>query len=106
MAKINEEDADNTKEIVNISQNVVKFEIAGTRFVMKPGDRRFIHKNYATARAMQPNRDPVPSTIELLTNKMVLPIDHPKMPENFLSAEQKTEKKARLAAAQQAQASG
>lgn len=106
MAKINEEDADNTKEIVNVSQNLVKFEIAGTKFQMKPGDRRHIHKSYATARAMQPNRDPVPSTIELLTNKMVLPIDHPKMPESFLSKEQLAEKKLRLAASQQAQAAG
>lgn len=74
---------DNTKEIVNISSQTVRFQIDNQKIVMQPGDRRRINANYATARALQPNRDPVPSVVELLTNKMVLPVDHPKVPKQF-----------------------
>lgn len=66
---------ENTIEVINISSETMKFEIDGMKIKLAPKERFKIHKNYATPRVMQPERDPVPSTIELLTNKKVLPIN-------------------------------
>lgn len=73
------EDADahqetNSVECVNISARVVRFEIAGTRYALKPGQSVFLHRSYALARKMAANRDAIPSVVELQTAKMVLPI--------------------------------
>jgi len=64
----------NSVECVNISARVVRFEIAGTRYALKPGQSVFLHKSYALARKMAANRDAIPSVVELQTSKMVLPI--------------------------------
>lgn len=76
---------DGTKEIVNVSQSTVVFEIDGVKHKMRPGERRRIPATYATAHRIA-GRDPVACAIELLTNKMVLPIDHPKCPSSFRKA--------------------
>lgn len=68
----------NTIECVNISSETIRFEIEKVRYKLGPKDKVVLHKNYATPRIMQQDRDPVPSTIELLTNNKVLPITHPK----------------------------
>lgn len=64
----------NSIECVNISSETIKFEIEKVKYVLGPKDKVVLHKNYATPRAMQPGRDPVPSTVALLTNHKVLPI--------------------------------
>jgi hypothetical protein len=70
---------ENTREVMNISNNIIRFELDGARYKMGPKETRRIHKNYATRMLMREGRDPVPSTVELLTNKQVLPIDDPRV---------------------------
>lgn len=78
---------ENTKEVINISSHTVRFELDGSRYVVPPGHKRRVHKNYATRMQMREGRDPIPSTVELLTNKMVLPIDDPRA-RSFLPSSQ------------------
>lgn len=68
-----EEDT-NTVEVVNISSEIVKIEIDKVKHKLNPKERLTVHKNYATPRLMQQGRDPVPSSIELMTNGKVLPV--------------------------------
>ena len=75
---IESDDEVNTVECVNVSSETIRFEIEKVKYRLGPKDRVVLHKNYATPRVMQPERDPVPSTIELLTNNKVLPITHPR----------------------------
>lgn len=75
MAKNDDEDNEpNTIEVVNISAETMKFELDGVRFKMAPKSVEKIHKNYATPMILQEGRDPIPSTIERLTNRKVLPV--------------------------------
>lgn len=75
-------DPDETdREIINVGSNTVKFEIAGSKIKLKPGQITSVHKAYATSRAMQRGRDPVPSVVELETGFQVYPITHPKAQE-------------------------
>lgn len=67
------DDEVNTVEVMNISSEIMKFEISGVRYKLSPRETAHIHKNYAIPRIMQEGRDPVPSVIELLTNRKVLP---------------------------------
>lgn len=69
---------DTTVEVVNISSERMKFELEGQMHVMKPGDRRRVPRYLTVSRVMQKGKDPVPSAIELLTNKKVLPITDPR----------------------------
>lgn len=62
----------NVAEVVNISSETIKFEIAGVRFTLGPKEKAQVHRNYALPRKMAEGRDPIPSAIELLTNHKVL----------------------------------
>lgn len=74
-----ESEYENTSEVVNVSSMVMKFEIAGQKIRMKPGEIRSFPKAYATARQLQPKpRDPVPSIIELETGGNVVPATNPR----------------------------
>jgi hypothetical protein len=63
-----------SQEVVNISSNVVRFEIEGLRHVLKPGERASIHVNYALPRQFANNRDPIPSAIDLMTGGAVVSV--------------------------------
>ena len=75
---IESDEETNTVECVNVSSETVRFEIDKVKYRLGPLDRVVLHKNYTLPKVMQPERDPVPSAIELLTNKKVLPITHPR----------------------------
>jgi len=64
----------NSVEVVNISGSIVRFEIEGVRYKLAPKERVHLHKSYTVNKKMRPDADPVPSTIELLTNNMVVPV--------------------------------
>lgn len=64
----------NVAEVINVSSETVRFEIEKIRYKLPPRGIAQIHKAYAVSRVMQEGRDPVPSSIELLTNKKVLPV--------------------------------
>jgi hypothetical protein len=64
----------NQVECVNVGGRTVKFEIEGNRHVVKPGGSVMLHKSYGLPRKMAPNRDAVPSVVETLTNRQVLPV--------------------------------
>ncbi len=64
----------NQVDVINISSNVVRFEIDGNKYVLKPRQTTKLHKSYALMRKMSADRDPLPSQIELLTSKRVLAI--------------------------------
>lgn len=79
MAKDNEtEEESNAVDCINVSAEVVRFEIEGTRYKLKPLEVIPLNKAYALPKHLQPNRDPVPSSIELLTGKKVLPVTDPR----------------------------
>lgn len=70
-----QEQESNAIEVINVSAEVVRFEIDGTRHKLKSLEAVSINKAYALPRQLQEGRDPVPSTIELLTNKKVLAVN-------------------------------
>lgn len=74
----------NQVEVVNVGPSTVKFDIDGNRIVLKPGHVIPIHKSYGLPRPTQPNRDPLPSVVELLTDRKVLPVTDPRA-KQFLS---------------------
>ncbi len=75
-ARVREADS-NQVDVVNISAQVVRFEIEGNRYVLRPGQTVSLHKSYALERKHAKNRDAIPSVIEMLTSKMVLQVnDH------------------------------
>jgi hypothetical protein len=61
-------------EVVNISSEIMKFELERIKYKLKPKEVVKIPKAYAMVKVMAEGRDPVPPTIELLTNKKVLPV--------------------------------
>jgi len=69
------------KPVVNVSGNSVTFQIARgageppDEYTLAPGESVEIDSVYATPYRSAEDRDPRPSTIELLTNKHVLSID-------------------------------
>lgn len=63
-----------SQEVVNISSNVVRFELDGLRHVLKPGERTNVHTNYALQRRFAENRDPIPSAIDLMTGGAVVSV--------------------------------
>ena len=79
---------DTTKEIVNVSGKIMKFELHGIRYVMHPEEFRRVHFNYASDRQIDPKRDRVASVVELLTAGNVMPIDAPKCPPQYRKGEQ------------------
>lgn len=68
----------NQVDVINISSGTVRFEIDGSRYVLKTGQVVSLHKSYALARQIQKNKDPIPSVVELLTSKMVLAVTDPR----------------------------
>lgn len=73
---------DGTTEAINVSSDVARFEIDGVRHAMKPRERRRFPTGYCAQRVFTGSsgakRDPLPSVIELLTNKRVLPVADPR----------------------------
>ena len=75
--------------MMNISSDTVKFELDSLRYKLKPKETTRIHRNYALPRQMQPDKDPVPSVVELLTGKKVLAMSDPRVKSAIGSATQK-----------------
>ena len=71
MGLVNAEEQ-NTQEVINISSEVVKFDVDNMRIVLKPGEKITIHKNYAFPRKLKKERDPIPSVVDLLTGGRVV----------------------------------
>lgn len=65
-------------EVINISADKVVFIIDSYRHVLKPKEISKIPTVYAMPRKLQPDRDPIPSVIELETGGKVLPVTHSK----------------------------
>ena len=80
------EQDDNTEEVINVCAFPQKFEISGVRYTLKPGQKVRIHRNYATNRQMQVDRDRIPSAVELMTGGNVLPVSHSKVPKHLKEA--------------------
>lgn len=60
-------------------QGGAKFAIAGRRYKMRPGDIAQVEGAYGTPRLMRPGSDPLPSVVELLTGRKVLPVLDPRV---------------------------
>jgi hypothetical protein len=73
----------NMEVCFNVSAETVKFEIDGTRYRMKPGDRITLNVAYTRPSVMMQGRDPVQSVVERLTSRKVLPASHRKLPAQF-----------------------
>lgn len=67
---------DNTIEVVNTASVKMTFELDGARVTLRPGERTRVLRVHALPRTMQPGRDPVRPTIEMLTNGSVVAITH------------------------------
>lgn len=65
-------------EVVNIAPQVMKFNIDGVDYELKPKETMKISPSYALPRQMQKDKDPVPSVIELMTGGNVLATSLPK----------------------------
>lgn len=63
----------NQVEVINVASQMVRFEIDGNRYVLKPGQTVALHRSYALPRTVA-GRDQVPSVVELLTSKQVLSV--------------------------------
>lgn len=81
---------DDLVEVINISGEIMRFELDGAKYKLKPKQTVKVHQSYGTAKKLQSDRDAVPSTVELLTNKKVLPITDSRA-KQFLSAAQAQE---------------
>ncbi len=68
----------NMTDVINISASNQRFEVDGSRYLLKPGQVVPIHNAYALPRQMTRNKDAVASAVELLTNKCVLPVTDPR----------------------------
>lgn len=72
------------KGVINVGGSSVTFQVARgageppDEHTLEPGDRVEIDAGYATPYRIAEDRDARPSTIELLTNKLVLPEDDPR----------------------------
>ena len=75
-----EEIDDGLVEVVNVSGQEVTFNVGnGRRVKLKPKQHTRIEKLYAyPQRGMNPNGDPVPAVVEMLTDGRVVPWDHKK----------------------------
>ncbi len=60
----------------------VKFQIAGRTYRMRAGDIEQIQVGYICQRHNNPQGDPIPSAIEMMTNRKVLPVADPRVPKN------------------------
>lgn len=73
---------DNTEEVVNISGEPAKFVIDNNRITLPPGGRVRIHRAYATKTRLAPDRDPIDSVVERLTNGRVVPASDKRVPKS------------------------
>jgi hypothetical protein len=71
---LDEDEDSNMEEVINISSEVMRFELDGMKFKLQPKEVVQIHRNHAIPKILQKDRDPVASTIEMLTNKKVLSV--------------------------------
>lgn len=63
----------NDAEVVNISSEIMRFELDGIRYKLGPKETTRINKVHTISKKTAPGRDPVAPTIELITNKKVVP---------------------------------
>lgn len=98
MAKNNSQQ-DNTIEVVNTASSKMTFELDGARVTLKPGERARVLRVHALPRTMQPGRDPVRPTIEMLTDGKVVAITHknarPHLREQELALVQESDRRKR-----------
>lgn len=87
----------------------VRFSIAGRNYRMKAGDVEHIQVGYVAQRQNNPAGDPIPSAIELMTGRKVLPVADPRVtkdkdgvPHVVLAARERAAQAERQAAAQTA----
>lgn len=66
-------------EVVSMYPGTVKFNLAGRKYKLKQGQVERVEGAYGTPRLMRPNTDPLPSVVELLTNRKVLPVLDPRV---------------------------
>jgi hypothetical protein len=84
----------------------VRFKISNRSYVMRYGEIKEIEFNYACLRNMQAQGDPIPSAIELVTNRKVLPVASTAVPKDAEGTPMATvEARRRAQAAQQKQQS-
>lgn len=76
MPAIDEES--NTVNVINISPEIAKFELAGTRYRLSPGEVLPVHKAYGLPRELKKGSDPLPAVVELLTGKRVVHTGDPR----------------------------
>lgn len=65
----------NAAEVINVSGEVVRFEIDGIRYKLSERERITIHQNYALPRHLKKDKDPLPSVIDMLTGGKVLHVE-------------------------------
>lgn len=102
-----------TAQIVCVYEGpAVRFGIAGRSYRMKCGDVESIQIGYVAQRQNNPNGDPIPSAIELMTGRKVLPVADPRVtkdahgvPHVVLAARERAAQAERQAAAQAAKQS-
>ncbi len=69
-------------EVVNVSPGSVKFKVAGRTYKLRPGEIAQLEAAYGTPRIMRAGGDPMPSTVELETQRKVLPVLDHRVPKN------------------------
>lgn len=75
MARQDQDDGEtNLVDVINVSGETLRFELDGNKYKMAPKDVIKINKAYANPRQLQEGKDPIPSVVELLTNKKVLSV--------------------------------
>lgn len=85
---VEEEDDDptapsSTAPVVCIYEGpAVRFEIAGRKYRMRAGDVEQLQVGYVAQRQANAQGDPIPSAIELMTGRKVLPVSDPRVPKN------------------------
>jgi len=77
----------NQVEVINISDQPMRFNLDGMIYVLEPLERAKVHSSYTKNRQMQPKRDPVKPILELMTNGKVLPVTDPRAKEAVAASE-------------------
>lgn len=65
--------------VINAWHGLVKFEMAGRRYRLKPGEIAMVEGAYGTPRVFRKGGDPIPSVVELDTGRKVLPVSDPRI---------------------------
>lgn len=69
---------ENTEEVINIGSQEMRFTIDTMRIKLKPGQRMRLPLVYTRPRKLRENSDALPSVVELLTGKAVIPVADPR----------------------------